>query len=122
MQQLEKAGFVKQVDIQGHKGRIITAQGKKFLDTVAVQIVKQKPKQESTPKESLKEEKAEAPKQKPHASAQKEPAEKTEPKQKPAKDEKVEAAKHRPETAHKEKTQAPKSEKKEETPKTPDSE
>ena len=35
LQQLEKAGYIKQVQTGVNKGRIITAEGKKFLDTVA---------------------------------------------------------------------------------------
>ena len=31
-QQLERAGFIKQVDKKGRKGRILTAKGKSFLD------------------------------------------------------------------------------------------
>lgn len=34
LQQLEKAGFVQQVDKKGHKGRIITAKGRFFLDGI----------------------------------------------------------------------------------------
>ncbi len=35
LQQLEKAGFIQQTIKKGHKGRIVTAKGKKFLDSVA---------------------------------------------------------------------------------------
>ena len=35
LQQLEKAEFIKPVEKDGHKGRIITGKGKKFLDGVA---------------------------------------------------------------------------------------
>ena len=44
LQQLEKAGYVKQVEKGIHKGRIVTPQGKSFLDKVALQILKAKPK------------------------------------------------------------------------------
>jgi small subunit ribosomal protein S19e len=40
LQQLEKAGFIKQVQKETHKGRIITPEGKKFLDHVATQLSK----------------------------------------------------------------------------------
>lgn len=35
MQQLEKAGFIKQAQIGVHKGRVITGKGKSFLDKLA---------------------------------------------------------------------------------------
>lgn len=35
LQQLEKAGFVKQAQIKTHKGRIITPKGRTFLDKIA---------------------------------------------------------------------------------------
>ncbi len=35
LQQLEKAELIKQVEKKGHKGRIITSKGKKFLDNLA---------------------------------------------------------------------------------------
>ncbi len=38
LQQLEKAGFIKQVEVKGHKGRAITPAGKSFLDKLANQI------------------------------------------------------------------------------------
>ncbi len=40
LQGLEKAGFVKQVDVKGKKGRVITGKGKSFLDKLATQIYK----------------------------------------------------------------------------------
>ncbi len=39
LQQLEKAGFIKQVQKKTHKGRVITPIGKKFLDKIATGIV-----------------------------------------------------------------------------------
>src|SRR3989338_2594566 len=44
LQQLEKAGYVKQAEKGVHKGRIVTPQGKSFLDKVALEILKAKPK------------------------------------------------------------------------------
>lgn len=44
LQQLEKAGFVKQAVVKGRKGRIITPKGKAFLDKIAVQLSKARPK------------------------------------------------------------------------------
>src|SRR3989339_2204194 len=46
LQQLEKAGFVKQAEKGVHKGRVITPKGKSFLDKIATQIQGAKPKQE----------------------------------------------------------------------------
>ncbi len=43
LQQLEKIGFVQQVE-KPRKGRIITDKGKSFLDKIAAQILKQKGK------------------------------------------------------------------------------
>ncbi|MBI2651598.1 30S ribosomal protein S19e [Candidatus Woesearchaeota archaeon] len=40
LQQLEAAGFVKKDVRKGHKGRAITAKGKKFLDDIATKISK----------------------------------------------------------------------------------
>lgn len=40
LQQLEKAGFVKQGLKGGHKGRILTPKGTSFLDKIAIQIMK----------------------------------------------------------------------------------
>ncbi len=54
LQQLEKAGFVKQAQKGVHKGRIMTGKGKSFLDKIATKIAKgSKPEK----KEELKEEK-----------------------------------------------------------------
>jgi len=54
-QQLEKTGYVKSGAKGVHKGRMVTAEGKKFLDSVAAQIsveilVKKKPKEKSASK------------------------------------------------------------------------
>ncbi|MBI5389760.1 30S ribosomal protein S19e [Candidatus Woesearchaeota archaeon] len=56
LQQLEKAGFIKQATIKGHKGRVITPKGKAFLDQSAKQIPQERqekkapsPKQEQKP-------------------------------------------------------------------------
>ena len=40
LQQLEKASLVQQTEKKTHKGRILTPQGKSFLDKIAVQIAK----------------------------------------------------------------------------------
>ena len=40
LQQLEKAGYVKQFQKGVHKGRIVTPQGKSFLDKIATNINK----------------------------------------------------------------------------------
>ena len=103
MQQLEKEGFVKKDLKSVHKGRIITAKGKKFLDDVAGKIskvqvkqeVKKGPIKEEVPKaetkdvkkaETKQEPKKEIPKQveqKPEVKEEKE----TKPEQKPIKKE-----------------------------------
>ncbi len=38
LQQLEKAGLVKQDDVHGHKGRVITPQGQALLDKTANEV------------------------------------------------------------------------------------
>src|SRR3989338_8983916 len=43
LQQLEKAGFVRQTQKGCHKGRIVTPEGKSFLDKIAASIIKSKP-------------------------------------------------------------------------------
>jgi len=42
LQQLEKAGFVKKVDVKGHKGRAIAGPGRSFLTKIADKIAKEK--------------------------------------------------------------------------------
>lgn len=66
LQQLEKEGFVKQDLKSKHKGRLITAKGKKFLDGIAanfsktkVERVKETIKEAVVKKEEPKEEKKE---------------------------------------------------------------
>ena len=44
LQQLEKAELIKQAEISGHKGRVLTSKGTSFLDKIAVQIAKQERK------------------------------------------------------------------------------
>jgi len=43
LQQLDASDFTKQAEKSGHKGRIVTAKGKKFLDDVASTLVKETP-------------------------------------------------------------------------------
>lgn len=64
LQQLEKAGFAKQVEKGRRKGRIITPKGKQFLDKIASQLAESAPKKEEAPKKPQKEEKAEEAKKK----------------------------------------------------------
>ena len=55
LQQLEKAGFVKQDQKGVHKGRIITGKGKSFLDKIATKIVKgSKPEEKKVKAEEKK--------------------------------------------------------------------
>lgn len=51
MQQLEKEGFVKKEESGVHKGKVITKEGKQFLDNIASKIAVQvqKPKKEAKP-------------------------------------------------------------------------
>ena len=53
LQQLEKAGLVKNIEKEKRKGRIITAKGKSFLDKLAGEIAKTKPKPESAKKTEI---------------------------------------------------------------------
>ena len=48
LQQLESIEFVKKVEKDSHKGRVITPKGKSFLDKIAAQILKTKPRIGST--------------------------------------------------------------------------
>ena len=78
LQQLEKEGFVK-IDLKSrHKGRLITAKGKKFLDGIAGRIsnVQAQQKKEEPVKEAKEEAKAQAPEPK----GEKKPEAKQEPK------------------------------------------
>jgi small subunit ribosomal protein S19e len=45
LQQLEKAGFAKKEEKAEHRGRVITKEGKSFLDKLATQIYKLSPKE-----------------------------------------------------------------------------
>ena len=58
LQQLEKAGFVKQAEKGIHKGRVVTPKGKSVLDKIATQIQGKAPRQE-VKQESKSEVKAE---------------------------------------------------------------
>src|SRR3989338_7896287 len=55
LQQLEAAGFVKKEEKNIHKGRVLTAQGKKFLDNIAAQISVIRPQQKKEAKSEKKE-------------------------------------------------------------------
>jgi len=44
LQQLEKAGFIKQVQKGVNKGRVVTPLGKKFLDKIATQVMNENKK------------------------------------------------------------------------------
>lgn len=77
LQQLEKAGFIKQIDVKGHKGRVLTPKGKSFLDKIALKLSKAKPKPVR-----VKEQPVELIKKEPKKAEQKAPEEK--PKEKPA--------------------------------------
>ena len=82
LQQLEKAGYVQQIDRSGHKGRVITPSGKSFLDKIAIQLIKQKPKPE-VKEEKKPEVKAEVKKQpKPEVKEEKKPEVKEKPAEK----------------------------------------
>ncbi len=81
LQQLEQAGFLKQVEKGVHKGRILTPKGKSFLDKIAVELAKkrprpERPKREQPAAEEVQKGEAEKPK-KPRAPARKKKAEET---------------------------------------------
>lgn len=67
LQQLEAAGFVKKVEKQQHKGRIISPKGKSFLDKLATQLSKGSKKQvkQQVKEEPKVEEKPEVKKEEP---------------------------------------------------------
>ena len=102
MQQLEKEGFVK-IDLKSkHKGRLITAKGKKFLDDIAGKISnvrieqKKEEKREELAKEIKKEEAPKAEKKEGiKDEAKKEKSPEKEAAVKEAKQEKKEAAKNK---------------------------
>ena len=52
LQQLEAAGFVKKEEKNVHKGRVLTAEGKKFLDNIAAQLSIIKPQQKKEEKKT----------------------------------------------------------------------
>lgn len=52
LQQLEAAGFVKKEEKNVHKGRVLTAEGKKFLDNIAAQISIIRPQQKKEEKKA----------------------------------------------------------------------
>ncbi|MEK6948995.1 MAG: 40S ribosomal protein S19, partial [Nanoarchaeota archaeon] len=87
IQQLEKEGFVKTDLKSQHKGRLITAKGKKFLDDVASKIASVKPQIKESKKEektkAAKEQKEQKPAQENKAAEQKAQAEIKAAKEKP---------------------------------------
>jgi small subunit ribosomal protein S19e len=129
LQQLEKAGLVKQTEIKKHKGRVVTAKGRSFMDKLASQIVISAPKKaEETPevREHPKKTKPEAKVEHKGQEAKTE-AKKEHPKKEAKKEPKPEAkVEHKKPEAKKESTEAKKeqlkkesksdSPKKEETP------
>ncbi|MBW3003536.1 30S ribosomal protein S19e [Candidatus Woesearchaeota archaeon] len=63
LQQLEKAEFAKQVEVKGHKGRVISPKGKSLLDKLAAQLAKGKaPKKVEETNEEKEQKPAEKPK------------------------------------------------------------
>ena len=112
IQQLEKAGLIKSIEKGKHKGRIITPKGRSFLDKIAGEIAKTKPK----PKivrvekviEEIKQEISQSAVQvkKPRAPRKKKEAPKTEQtaetpkeiKEEPKQEQKIEAPKETPKT------------------------
>lgn len=72
LQQLDAAGLTRQVDVQGHKGRILTPQGKSLLDKAATAV------QKTLPRVERKEKKEEVP----EVGAEKKETEKAKPKAK----------------------------------------
>ena len=84
LQQLEDLNFIKQVSIGVHKGRIITKDGKEFLNSITGETQKVKPKKETKPKKEKT----------PKAEVKEEPkVEEETPKEEPKPEEKVEEVK-----------------------------
>ncbi len=106
IQQLEKEGFVKKDLKSLHKGRLITAKGKKFLNDIAVKISNVPQKKEEPVKEVKEETKKEA-----------KPENKTE--QKETKTEKKAEAKQEPKKEIKQEEKAKQTEKKAEAKQEP---
>ena len=106
LQQLEKAGLVRQVAKQRHKGRVITPKGKSLLDKTASLIVKSKPvkKQPEQKKVAVKPEVKgkKTVEKKEVKKAEEKPAEKEAPK---TEEKKVEAKKEEPKKEEKTETQ-----------------
>jgi small subunit ribosomal protein S19e len=86
LQQLEKAGLIKNIEKGKNKGRIMTAKGKSFLDKLAGEIIKSKPKPEAAKK-------IEIPKKEKKAPAKKEAKPKEAKKQEPKNNEAAPASK-----------------------------
>ena len=87
LQQLDKAGFTKSVEKGLHKGRIITKEGKLFLNKIAESMPQTQPAKEEKPEEKVqpkteakREEKPQAPPAASKEEAKKAGKEKTEPK------------------------------------------
>ena len=59
LQQLEKAGYIKQVQIGVHKGRKVTPQGQSFMDKIAATISKNTKKPVAAPVEETSDQSAE---------------------------------------------------------------
>ena len=99
MQQLEAAKLVKKVEKEEYKGRVISPEGKSFLDKIAVSIIKTRPKVEKKPevkiekKETKKEAAAKGVKPEPKKEVKKETPEKTQPKKEEKKEVKPEVKK-----------------------------
>ncbi|MBN2368300.1 30S ribosomal protein S19e [Candidatus Woesearchaeota archaeon] len=104
MQKLELIGFVKQAQVGVHKGRMITPQGKSFIDKIIIKIKPKyaKPKKAEKPekaheeKKPAAEHKKESVADKKEVPAKEEKEEKTEAKKAPEKKEKKEAKEEKP--------------------------
>lgn len=81
LQQLEKAGFLKKEEKSQHKGRVITPQGRAFLDKIATQIQKGSKIKKEVVAEPKQEQKVNEPKPAPEVKPEQKPEHKKEPKQ-----------------------------------------
>lgn len=83
LQQLEKAGLVKKVEKDAHKGRCITPKGISFLEKIASELHKQRPKPAQKPEAPIKPQSEAKAEEKPKAAEKAEPK-KAEPKKEEA--------------------------------------
>ncbi|MBW3015734.1 30S ribosomal protein S19e [Candidatus Woesearchaeota archaeon] len=62
LQKLELIEFIRQTDVNGRKGRVLTPKGQSFIDKLTIQIQKGKKKEKTKPHEAKEEKAPETPK------------------------------------------------------------